>query len=100
VPSSSRANQSGSAALNNIRLNAQLAGEDANPAGAQSYPITTLTWILAYQKGNGAKAGELRQVFLAMLSPKAQGLADNLGYVPLRGDILSKSRAAVARIGS
>jgi len=92
--------QSGSAALNNIRLNAQLAGEDANPAGAQSYPITTLTWILAYQKGNGAKAGELRQVFLAMLSPKAQGLADNLGYVPLRGDILSKSRAAVAGIGS
>ncbi|MFM7651738.1 MAG: phosphate ABC transporter substrate-binding protein PstS [Vulcanococcus sp.] len=92
--------QSGSAALNNIRLNAQLAGEDANPAGAQSYPITTLTWILAYQKGNGAKAGELREVFLAMLGPKAQGLADNLGYVPLRGDILSKSRAAVSRIGS
>jgi len=92
--------QSGSAALNNIRLNAQLAGEDANPAGAQSYPITTLTWILAYQKGNAAKAGELREVFLAMLSPKAQGLADNLGYVPLRGDILSKSRAAVAGIGS
>ena len=92
--------QSGSAALNNIRLNAQLAGEDANPAGAQSYPITTLTWILAYQKGNGAKAAELREVFLAMLGPKAQGLADNLGYVPLRGDILQKSRAAVARIGS
>ncbi|MFM7311557.1 MAG: phosphate ABC transporter substrate-binding protein PstS, partial [Cyanobium sp.] len=92
--------QSGSAALNNIRLNAQLAGEDANPAGAQSYPITTLTWILAYQKGNGAKAGELRQVFLAMLGPKAQGLADNLGYVPLRGDILKRAKAAVAQVGS
>ena len=92
--------RSGSAALNSIRLNAQLAGEDANPAGAESYPITTLTWILAYQKGNGAKAGELREVFLAMLGPKAQGLADNLGYVPLRGDILQKSRAAVSRIGS
>jgi hypothetical protein len=35
-----------------------------------------------------------------MLGPKAQGLADNLGYVPLRGDILQKSRAAVVRIGS
>jgi phosphate transport system substrate-binding protein len=92
--------QGGSAALNNIRLNAQLAGEDANPAGAQSYPITTLTWILAYQKGNGAKAGELRKVFLAMLGPKAQGLADNLGYVPLRGDILQKAKAAAARVGA
>ena len=91
--------RSGSAALNNIRLNAQLAGEDANPAGAESYPITTLTWILAYQKGNGAKAGELREVFLAMLGPKAQGLADNLGYVPLRDDLLRKARAAVSRIG-
>jgi len=92
--------RSGTAALNNIRLNAQLAGEDPNPAGAESYPITTLTWVLAYQKGNGSKAGELREVFLAMLGPKAQGLADDLGYVPLRGDILQKARAAVARISS
>ena len=92
--------RSGSAALTNIRLNSQLAGEDANPAGAESYPITSLTWILAYQKGNGAKAAELREVFLAMLGPKAQGLADNLGYVPLRDDLLRKARAAVTRIGA
>ena len=92
--------RSGTAALNNIRLNAQLAGEDPNPAGVESYPITTLTWLLAYQRGNGAKAAELREVFRAMLSPRAQGLADNLGYVPLRDDLLRKARAAVARIGS
>lgn len=92
--------RSGSAALTNIRLNSELAGEDANPAGAESYPITTLTWILAYQKGNGEKAAELRKVFLAMLGPKAQALADNLGYVPLRDDLLRKARAAVARIGA
>jgi len=92
--------RSGSAALTNIRLNSQLAGEDANPAGAESYPITSLTWILAYQKGNGAKAAELRELFLAMLGPKAQGLADNLGYVPLRDDLLRKARAAVTRIGA
>jgi phosphate transport system substrate-binding protein len=90
----------GTAALNNIRLNAQLAGEDPNPAGAGSYPITTLTWLLAYQRGNGAKAAELREVFRAMLSPRAQGLADDLGYVPLRDELLRKARAAVARIGS
>ena len=92
--------RSGTAALNNIRLNAQLAGEDPNPAGAGSYPITRLTWPLAYQRGNGAKAAELREVFRAMLSPRAQGLADDLGYVPLRDELLRKARAAVARIGS
>ncbi|MEY4358768.1 MAG: phosphate transporter substrate-binding protein PstS [Cyanobacteriota bacterium] len=89
----------GSAALNNIRLNADLAGEDANPAGAGSYPISTLTWILAYQKGNGSKAGKIRESMLYLLGP-AQNVADDLGYVPLRGDILKKAKAAVAKIGA
>ncbi|MFM7436048.1 MAG: phosphate ABC transporter substrate-binding protein PstS [Vulcanococcus sp.] len=90
---------SGSAALNNIQLNAQLAGEDPNPAGEQSYPITTLTWILAYQNDNSLKAGPIRKALLHLLGP-GQNLADDLGYVPLRGDILKKAKAAVARIGA
>jgi len=89
----------GAAALNNIRLNADLAGEDANPAGAKSYPISTLTWILAYQKGNGSKAGKIREAMLYLLGP-AQNQADELGYVPLKGDILKKAKAAVAKIGA
>ena len=90
---------SGTAALNSIQLNGDLAGEDPNPAGAKSYPISTLTWILAYEKGNGSKAGALRKTFLYLLGP-AQNISDDLGYVPLRGDIVKKSRAAVARIGA
>ena len=90
---------SGMAALNNISLNAQLAGEDPNPAGAQSYPITTLTWILAYKEDNSLKAGPIRKALLYLLGP-GQNLADDLGYVPLRGDILKKAKAAVAKIGA
>jgi phosphate transport system substrate-binding protein len=90
---------SGAAALNNIKLNAQLAGEDPNPAGANSYPISTLTWILAYQKGNGAKAPQIRKAMLYLLGP-AQSQASGLGYVPLKGDILNKAKAAVAKIGA
>ncbi|MEY3929411.1 MAG: phosphate transporter substrate-binding protein PstS [Cyanobacteriota bacterium] len=89
----------GSAALNNISLNGNLAGEDPNPAGAKSYPISTLTWILAYEKGNGSKAGAIRKAMLHLLGP-AQNQADELGYVPLRGDILKRAKAAVARIGA
>ncbi|MBD2422153.1 phosphate ABC transporter substrate-binding protein PstS [Cyanobium sp. FACHB-13342] len=89
----------GAAALNNIKLDANLAGEDPNPAGAASYPISTLTWILAYEKGNGLKAGEIRKAMMYLLGP-AQSQADNLGYVPLRGSILAASKKAVARIGS
>ena len=91
--------KSGAAALNNIKLDANLAGEDANPAGAESYPISTLTWILAYEKGNGAKAGSIRKAMLHLLGP-AQNKADDLGYVPLRGSILTAAKKAVARIGS
>ena len=90
--------KSGTAALNSIVLDANLAGEEPNPPGAQSYPISTLTWILAYKNGNGAKAGDLREVFMYMLSNKSQALADDLGYVPLRGDIYKKARAAIGNV--
>ena len=89
----------GAAALNNIQLDSRLAGEDPNPAGEKSYPITTLTWILAYQEGNSLKAGPIRKAMLYLLGP-AQNQADELGYVPLKGDILKKAKAAVAKIGA
>ena len=89
----------GSAALNNIKLDANLAGENPNPAGVNAYPISTLTWILAYKKGNGAKADDIRAALNYALSSNAQMLADDLGYVPLSGSILNKARIAVGRIG-
>jgi len=89
----------GAAALNNIQLDARLAGEDPNPAGEKSYPISTLTWILAYENDNGLKAGPIRKAMLYLLGP-AQNQADELGFVPLKGDILKKAKAAVAKIGA
>ena len=91
---------SGAAALNGITLDANLAGENPNPSGAGAYPISTLTWILAYKNGNGAKTDELKGAFNYILSNKAQMIADDLGYVPLAGSVLNKSRIAVNRIGN
>ncbi len=90
---------SGAAALNGIKLDANLAGENPNPAGAGSYPISTLTWVLAYKTGNGAKTADIRKALNYALSSKAQMIADDLGYVPLAGSILNKARIAVNRIG-
>ncbi|MFZ9342932.1 MAG: phosphate ABC transporter substrate-binding protein PstS [Candidatus Nanopelagicaceae bacterium] len=89
----------GSAALNGIKLDANLAGENPNPAGATAYPISTLTWILAYKTGNGANTDVIRKALNYALSTKAQSLADDLGYVPLSGSILNRARIAVNRIG-
>jgi len=91
--------ESGAAALNNIKLDSMLAGEEPNPAGANSYPISTLTWILAYKTGNGDKAPAIRQAMMFLLSPKAQGQASSLDFVPLKGSILQASKKAVTQIG-
>lgn len=90
---------SGAAALNNIKLDANLAGENPNPAGANAYPISTLTWVLAYKTGNGSNTDAIRKALNYALSSKAQGIADDLGYVPLSGSILNRARLAVNRIG-
>jgi len=89
----------GAAALNGITLDANLAGENPNPTGVNAYPISTLTWILAYKKGNGTKTEDIRAALNYALSSKAQLIADDLGYVPLAGSILNKARIAVGRIG-
>lgn len=89
---------SGAAALNSITLDSNLAGENPNPSAAGAYPISTLTWILAYRTGNGAKADDIRAALNYALSSKSQSLADDLGYVPLSGSILNRARLAVNRI--
>ena len=90
--------ESGAKALNGIELDENLAGTDPNPEVEGAYPIATLTWILAYETGNGRKTEAIKTTLSKLLSDEYQEKASVLGYVPLRGDILEKSRAAVERI--
>ena len=91
--------ESGALALNGITLDENLAGTDPNPAAEGAYPIATLTWVLAYETGNGNKTEAIKTTLSTLLSDNYQEKASVLGYVPLRGDILQKSRSAVDRIG-
>lgn len=92
--------KTGLAALNSIQLDPKdLSGEDFNPAASNAYPISTLTWILAYKSGNGSKVGNIKNALNFMLSNKAQMIADDLGYIPLAGSILNKARMKVQQIG-
>lgn len=85
--------------LSQIILDDQLRGTDANPAGENSFPIVSLTWVLAYQTGNGARLDALKETFNYMLSDEAQAISDSLGYVPLPDSVVAKSRAAVESLG-
>jgi phosphate transport system substrate-binding protein len=88
-----RANAETSAAgLSQIKLDSKLRGTDANPAGANAFPIVSLTWILAEP---GHKTDAVKPALRYMLSEEAQSKSDSLGYVPLPEDLRQKSLAAV-----
>ena len=89
----------GARALNGIQLDKDLAGKNPNPSAKGAYPIATLTWVLAYKTGNGEHANVVQDAFNYMLSDAAQSKAPSLGVVPLKGEILSKAKAAVKTIG-
>ena len=89
----------GAKALNGIELDENLAGTNPNPEAEGAYPIATLTWILAYETGNGKNTDAIKTALSTLLSDEYQDKAPKLGFVPLKGDILEKSRAAVERIG-
>ena len=86
--------ETSAAGLSQIVLDDQLRGADANPAGANAYPIVSLTWILAYPE---SKIG-VKETLRYMLSEKSQATSDSLGYVPLPEDLRQKALAAVDSI--
>ncbi|ADO99398.1 phosphate transporter subunit [Synechococcus phage Syn19] len=85
--------ETASAGLGEIVLDDQLRGADANPAGANAYPIVSLTWILAYPEYEKNEA--VKEVLRYALTPTQQGKADSLGYVPLPESLRQKALAAV-----
>ena len=85
--------ETASAGLGEIVLDDQLRGADANPAGANAYPIVSLTWILAYPEYE--KNDNVKDMLRWMLTPTQQQKADSLGYVPLPEGLRKKALAAV-----
>ena len=84
--------ETASAGLGQIVLDDQLRGADANPAGANAYPIVSLTWILAYPEYE--KNDNVKTMLRFMLSPEQQAKADSLGYVPLPEALRQKALTA------
>jgi phosphate transport system substrate-binding protein len=66
--------------------------------GPGSYPIVSLSWILlraAY--GDPAKANALTEAITQGLT-EGQEIAEEMGYIPLPEEIVSKATAAVATV--
>jgi phosphate transport system substrate-binding protein len=70
-----------------------------DPAGPDSYPIVTFTWILLYKNYPDAeKAKSIRDLFQWCLLD-GQKFAPQLGYVQLPASTVEKAQAALKTIG-
>ena len=90
--------EAGIAALASAELPDNLRAYVPDPAGADSYPIVTLTWILLYQRNPDAqKARALHELFRWCLTD-GQKDAPELGYLSLPPNIAMKSLARLDAI--
>ena len=72
-----------------------------NAPGAASYPIASYTWLLLKRDNpDAAKARIIKQFTTWMLTPKAQRMADELGYAPLPDDVIGLARQRLGTLQS
>ena len=69
-----------------------------DPAGDESYPIVTMTWILVYKNYSDAKKAMALRDLLSWCLSNGQQEASRLGYVPLPSNVAGKSLAALQTI--
>ncbi len=92
--------QSSQAALAGIDMPEDLIAWGPDPAGDDSYPIVTYTWLICFKKyDDAAKVAALKKVIEYGLT-EGQKSSDAMGYIPLPENVVAKVRAAVGNIGT
>lgn len=84
------------AAVASSTFKADLTYDPINASGADSYPITSPTYILVYQKQTDHAQGTALKSFLQYIYSKGEGQANDAGYAPLPAEIVTK---AIAQLG-
>jgi len=68
-----------------------------NAPGAQTYPITSFTWLLVRPDAKDAAKAKLVRDFLTwMLTPEAQAMATQLSYAPLPAEVIALLKPRIA----
>lgn len=87
--------ESASKTLANVELPENLRAFITDPEGADSYPIVTYTWILAYKKYDDPNKAIAVEAMIQYGLTEGQKVAPQLGYIPLPANVVEKV-AAVA----
>lgn len=84
--------------LESVKLPENLVAFISDPEGAESYPIVTYTWLLAYKEyDDPQKAQALKEVIKWSLT-EGQKVSKDLGYIPLPQNVVSKVEASANTI--
>ena len=69
--------------------------------GAESYPISSFTWLLVHADSKDpAKAKLLRNFLNWMITPEAQAMAGQLQYAPLPDAVITLIKPRIAALKS
>jgi phosphate transport system substrate-binding protein len=90
--------ESAAKTLASVTLPENLRAFISDPEGADSYPIVTYTWILAYKKYANAGKAKAMEVTIEYALTDGQKIAAELGYVPLPANVIAKVAAAADQI--
>ncbi|TPW33310.1 phosphate ABC transporter substrate-binding protein PstS [Martelella alba] len=90
--------EAGAAALASAEFDSANRAFIVDPAGADSYPIATFTWLLLYKQGQDpAKVDAIKQMVEYGLTT-GQTMSDALGYIPLPENVVELDRTSLAEI--
>jgi phosphate transport system substrate-binding protein len=87
-----------SAAVDNTTINPDLTYNPINAAGADSYPITSPTWIILYATQTNAGMVLAQQCWLNFLLTEGQGFAESVDFAPLPSSLQSQAVAQLSKI--
>lgn len=90
--------ESAAKTLEAVALPENLRAFITDPEGADSYPIVTYSWILAYKKYPDAAKAKAVEATIEYALTDGQKIAKELGYVPLPANVITKVAAAADQI--
>ncbi len=79
-------------------INPDLTFDPINATGAKAYPITSPTWIIAYQNQTDANKGAALKGFLNFIYSDGQKLAGSVDYARLPASMLKQAKAQVNKL--
>jgi phosphate transport system substrate-binding protein len=88
----------GKDALASVQLPENLRAWVTDPAGPESYPIVTYTWLLCYKKYDNGKTSDTLKSVIKYGLTKGQSFSADLGYIPLPASVIDADMKALEQI--